>query len=329
MELITIIGIILFVAIYSTDMGMILRGRNQSKVNNVLSSEEDNVLSEDGADDYESDNFNNNDSPEVDEIIQSNYLLMEYLAQEMKVFKKNYRSTPENYSSYNHFSEVTKCSETNGVKVVYPYPLPFGGRAIFKSTYKPASVSSILDGFGISKPSGPVKGFKGSEWDFPHILNVCKNSFVDIAEHIRATLISESKFDYKQTVETVRFFVNHIPYGIPKFNTSTSVFHELALAPEIMVLSYGDCDSKSVLMAGVLKELIDSENIILVRCMSIDPSKPGKRFPHKMVGISGMGYKKAQRLTHNSKEYHLIETTIPYPGDYNFNVTECEIFELG
>jgi hypothetical protein len=147
-----------------------------------------------------------------------------------------------------------------------------------------------------------------------------------IAEHIRETLKGISKSNYVNTIETVRSFVSHIPYGIPDFDavdlpmgTGNSprkrfIYGECALMPEILVLCYGDCDSKSLLMAGILSELIGSQNLALIRCMASDTSNPGGFGPHMMVGVAGLPYKNTTRVSFGSTEYHLIETTAPSPS---------------
>jgi hypothetical protein len=324
LETIALLVFAILVAFYATDTGLLLAGQNGSGQKG-----QSNVTTSTSGNDEKKGSL-----PIVDKQIQGNCLHMEYLASGMTIFQKNYRSTPKSFISFGHFTELTKNEENGSVHLSYTYSLPFKGqKATFKQTFSISETSRILDGYGLDREKSHTPGFRLNsqnpptlDFDYPHIVNLLADSSKAIARHIQDTLKAISKTDYIHTVETVRFFVNHLPYGIPDFSVvdlppgpeakilKRFDFAELALTPEILVLSYGDCDSKSILMAGVLAELIGKQNIALVACLAADPSNPSGFNPHLMVGVAGLPYKKTTRISDGNTEYHLIETTVPYPN---------------
>ncbi len=313
MELIAIAVLTVLLAFYATDAGLMLAGQTGKGGGGHETTADD----------------GDGQIPHVDPAINNNYTLMEHLAQHMKVFEKNYRTTPDNYIAHNYFVEAKQKPNSQEVEVNFTYPLPFGKKmATFTAAFEPVSTSGVLDKFGFASNGTVIKGFLGGDWDYPYILEVTWSSCIRVAEHVREILKSESKYDYHTTVETVRHFMNHIPYAVPKFDSSVSKFHELALAPEVLVLSYGDCDSKSVFMAGVLAELIGKENVVLIGCDCVDPSSPGKPQPHMMVGIAGLNYKRSISVQHSGKTYHLVESTSPHPADTRFDAENIKVYPL-
>jgi hypothetical protein len=70
-----------------------------------------------------------------------------------------------------------------------------------------------------------------------------------------------------------------------------------------LAISYSDCDSKSVLFAGILHHLISEQNIILVGCTIEEGG-------HMIAGVAGI-YFTGQYFPHQGKDYLLIETTTP------------------
>lgn len=287
--------------------------------------------------------------PAVHEKIREHCLHMEYLASGMTVFQKNYRSTPQNFFSFGHFTELTKNEANGSVNLSYTYALPFKGqKATFNQTFFVAETSQLLDGYGIDRVQSHTPGFRLNsqkpdtlDFDYPHIINLLTDSSKAIARHIQDTLKAISKTDFIHMVETVRFFVNHLPYGIPDFSAvelppgpdakipKRFDFAEVALTPEILVLSYGDCDSKSILMAGVLGELIGKQNVALVSCMLADCSRPGSFIFHMMVGVAGLPYKKTTMVSDGEKNYHLIESTAPYlNANIPFEIKDPVLFPL-
>jgi hypothetical protein len=339
LETIALLVFAILIAFYATDTGLLLAGQNGSG----QKGEPHVTTNTTGNDDKKG------SLPIVDKQIQSNCLHMEYLASGMTVFKKNYRSTPKSFISFGHFTELIKNEATSSVNLSYTYALPFKGqKATFNQTFSVGETSRILDGYGIDHVQSHTPGFRlisqnppTLDFDYPHIVHLLADSSKAIARHIQDTLKAISKTDFIHTVETVRFFVNHLPYGVPDFSTvdlppgsdgkisKRFVFGELALMPEILVLSYGDCDSKSILMAGVLAELIGKQHIALVTCMSADPSTPGGFGLHMMVGVAGLPYKNAIKVSDGNTEYHLIESTTPYPNaDVPFVVKDVVVHPL-
>jgi hypothetical protein len=103
-------------------------------------------------------------------------------------------------------------------------------------------------------------------------------------------------------------FVQFIPYGVPDFDDKY-VYFGLALPQESVAISFSDCDSKSTLLAGILKNLIDVENIILVTCMFDGGA-------HMILGISDLPFE-GPSVNYKGKDYFLVETTTPIPLEHH------------
>jgi hypothetical protein len=101
-------------------------------------------------------------------------------------------------------------------------------------------------------------------------------------------------------------FVQFIPYGVPEFDHDQDIYWGLALPHESLAISYSDCDSKSVLFATILVHLIRPENIIMVGCVMKDMGA------HMIAGVAGFNYP-GEYVSHNGKDFLLIETTTPHP----------------
>ena len=329
MELIYLILFTLFTAFYATNIGLSIAGQEgkKNKSGGEVKSQSESQENQNETEEIvpETNQFDN-----LDPTIKDNHNLMEHLSKHMKIFQKNYRKPPVGFNSFNYFVRSKKLNNSEEVEVRYTYPLPFDNKkAEFSAVYEPNTTSVLLDKFGLSSNGIDYKGFKPNGVDYRYLVDICYSSSLRVSEHIKEILVKESRFDYSETIETVRNFINHIPYGIPKFDSVQSKFCEIALPTEILVLSYGDCDSKSVFMAGILSVLIGKEKIVLISCLSHDPSKPdGELTPHMMIGVAGLNYKNSLSVTHENVLYHLVETTFPHPRDTKFEVEQIIIHSI-
>lgn len=86
-----------------------------------------------------------------------------------------------------------------------------------------------------------------------------------VAEYI-VNCLKETNSD--TTIDRVRFtlsMVQDIPYGVPSFDTDEWLYQGVATPPEIMLLGFGDCDSKSFLFASILSFLIPLERLKIIK----------------------------------------------------------------
>src|SRR3989304_5077706 len=90
----------------------------------------------------------------------------------------------------------------------------------------------------------------------------------DYCQNISSKLINvlrENNLDNRHhRIEIAMKFAQDIPYGIPD-NFEKKKFTGGAFSiPEILINGYGDCDSKTMLFAGILSYMISSKDIIFV-----------------------------------------------------------------
>ncbi len=270
--------------------------------------------------------------------IQNNTLLIEHLTQHLQTFRKNYRNGPEKFTEFGY--QVNGSINANGqdVDLSYTYPILSGKSVTFSVCLNPTEVSQVIDGYGGTEDGSILKGIEittnsgqaTAETNYPYVVDLSNQFTAKIAAHIVENLQQLGKDDYVSRVLAAKNFVQHLPYGIPKFEISPYQYIELALPYESFVLSYSDCDSKSVFMAAILKEMIDAENIVLVSCQVSDPNIPGEMGGHMFIGVAGMPFRKSSTAEYNGKTYHFIETTTPHnpDGQAMNDISDLEYYPL-
>jgi hypothetical protein len=272
-------------------------------------------------------------SANVPSSIQNNLLLIEHLTQHLKTFKKNYRNGPENFSEFGYHVKGAMHSNGQDVELSYTYPILNGKNVTFSVCLSPAEVSTVVDAYGAKEDGTVLKGIEintqGAQavvsTQYPYVVDLSNQFASKIAEHIVDHLQTIGKDDYVSRVLAAKNFVQHLNYGVPKFEIPPYQYIELALPYESFVLSYSDCDSKSVFMASILKEMIHAENIVLVTCQMGNPNIPGDMGGHMFIGVAGMPFRKSSTASHNGKTYHFIETTTPHIPD---GTPMTDIFDL-
>jgi len=85
-----------------------------------------------------------------------------------------------------------------------------------------------------------------------------------LAEWVVTTLQSEGIDNRKNRIEMAMSFVQDIPYAIPDKKTGNRYFGGVITPPEVLLRMYGDCDSKAILFAGILSNLIDPSDILFL-----------------------------------------------------------------
>ena len=247
---------------------------------------------------------------------------------------KNYHRGLQNLKNFG-FHVVSKIRDNN-VILEYTFPLLKSHKSTFKISINPNNFSSIVSEFGCHNSCfGPVDdkryqlastnadflqknmnkdgfyfnhfGEKGFGINYDHIIEIS----VDLTSRIASLIVSElkaiNKDDYITRVQAALNFVQCIPYGVPNFDKGDYCYFGFSLPHESLVLNYSDCDSKSILFAGILYHLIDPKNIILVSCVIQEGG-------HMITGIAGLPYG-GQYIDYQDKKYLLIETTSPIPID--------------
>jgi hypothetical protein len=261
---------------------------------------------------------------------EDNLLFIEYLAQ-FSSKQRNYRKSVENYQSFGYFVNG-EIKDGYGM-VTYKFPLIEKKESIFWLKFDPKIFSDTLSKFGVSRSFFSEINSKGyhisgsdetllkeqlnnngfyfnnnGDWglDYKYLLSISAEINTSIARFLANELYKNNLDSYVNRIIAALNFVQFIPYGVPDFDDK-HVYFGLALPQESVAISFSDCDSKSTLLAGILKNLIDVENIILVTCISDGG-------PHMILGISDLPFE-GPSVDYNGKAYLLVETTTPIPLD--------------
>jgi len=243
---------------------------------------------------------------------------------------KNYRTAPGSYASYGYNVEGSILGE----KATFKYTFPFTnkGNVTFQTEISTSEMSGLVSGFGVhSSCFAPVSdgyyalqttdstylhehmnrdGFfyrSNQTYDYGVDYNEIIRLSVNLSKEIATFIVQElgSNDSYDNRVMVALNFVQFLPYGQPNFNAGEYSYFGVSMPHESFVISYSDCDSKSVLFCGILQELIEnaSENIIMVYCTMQEEH-------HMIVGVHGLNFPGRTHI-HNGKPYLLLETTSP------------------
>jgi len=263
---------------------------------------------------------------------EDNLLFIEYLAQ-FSSKQRNYRKSVENYQSFGYFVNG-EIKDGYGM-VTYKFPLIEKKESIFWLKFDPKIFSDTLSKFGVSRSFFSEINSKGyrilgsdetllkeqlnnngfyfnnnGDWglDYKYLLSISTEINTSIARFLANELYKNNLDSYVNRIIAALNFVQFIPYGVPDFDDKY-VYFGLALPQESVAISFSDCDSKSTLLAGILKNLIDVENIILVTCMSDGGA-------HMILGISDLPFE-GPSVNYKGKDYFLVETTTPIPLEHH------------
>ena len=258
-----------------------------------------------------------------------NLSVIEHLTQ-FATKQKNYRRTPRNFSSFGYAVHGRIVEED--VFLEYKFPLIGSKESQFTIKLNAKTTSSTVSQFGcktscFARESESTYKLQSSNHDFLaknmncdgfYFFGFEKNEYginyneviglsdeinYSVARFIEAELQKLGKDTYENRVRAALHFVQFIPYGVPDFDEGEDTYFGLALPHESLAISYSDCDSKSTMFAGILHHLISEQNIILVDCIIEGQG-------HMITGVAGV-YFPGQYVTHQGKDFLLIETTTP------------------
>lgn len=237
-------------------------------------------------------NYKKNKKFDFDE--ESSNSLIEFLTQH-KTVEKNYSNSPEQFTPHGYWR--VKGEITGDVAVLnYTFPLINKIEHEFVTTLEPEVVSSVVSKFVHDGPSFP---------DYKKVVLQSQELGAEIADSILKVLELKNSDTYYNRVQATLNFVQYIPYGIPNFDQGNYRYGELSIPYESLILSYADCDSKSVLFASILMNMIDKKNIVLIVCnMSGNTG-------HMVVGVSGLNSGGGEEVEYNNKNFLVLETTRP------------------
>ncbi len=242
---------------------------------------------------------------------------------------KNYRNTPKGYATFGCMVQ----GSMNNELATFEYKFPFidNRNVTFKSEIHAKNMSSTVSGFGahnsyfatvndygrlqstdhsfllqnMNKDGFFYRSPKSYDYgvNYNEIIAQSKDLTLEIARFIKNEL--SDNYTYENCIAAALNFVQYIPYGQPEFDAGEYTYFGVSIPHESFVISYCDCDSKSVLLCGILQHLLEfpEDNLIMVYCTM-------EKEHHMIVGVHGLNYP-GQRHIHNGREYLLLETTVP------------------
>ena len=220
--------------------------------------------------------------------------LIEFLTQH-KTVSKNYSNLPQQFISHGKWNVY---GEINGdvANLNYTFPLIYKEEHEYVTTLHPNDVSNV------------VSKFVHSGAGFPNHKDIVLQSQElgkEISDSILKALKLKNNDTYFNRIQAALNFVQYIPYGIPNFDTNTHNYGGVSLPHESIILSYSDCDSKSMLFSSIIMNLISKENIVMIICNL--SSKEG----HMVVGVSGLDHNNGFEVQYGDKSFLVLETTVP------------------
>jgi hypothetical protein len=262
---------------------------------------------------------------------------------------KNYRYPANEYASFGY--------GINGIitadKASFSYEFPFidHRNVTFKSEITTSQMSDVVSHFGAhsscyAKVDASHFALQTSDEDFLN-RNMNKDGFFfrsferyeygvdynqiiadskELSSQIGAFIIEQlgSNDSYDNRVLAALNFVQYIPYGQPHFDAGEYTYFGVSVPHESFVISYSDCDSKSVMLCGILQELIvDAHlNLIMVYCTVGEEH-------HMIVGVHGLRIE-GKTHEHNGRSYLLLETTTPLSvaEQQQINFENIHVFNL-
>jgi hypothetical protein len=122
-----------------------------------------------------------------------------------------------------------------------------------------------------------------------------------IAGGILNLLMNEGDNNRLNRIEMAIKFVQDIPYGVPEIKDSTWEVYGIYPPPEVLIRMFGDCDSKAILLAGILTYLINDTDILFLF----------QGHNHALVAIKGTPTAKQKYIEIDKDKYIISDVTGP------------------
>jgi hypothetical protein len=146
------------------------------------------------------------------------------------------------------------------------------------------------------------------EIDLSAVTNFYADEFAKpIADFIIESLRQRGMDTRTDRIKMAMAFTQDIPYGVPDFDEDGVFRSGLSPAPLILLSGFGDCDSKATLFAGILRYLINPEDIVFLHQVN-------ER--HVLTAIRDRDTARRSTLTYEGQSYVVAETAGPGRADY-------------
>lgn len=144
--------------------------------------------------------------------------------------------------------------------------------------------------------------------DLSAVTNFYADEFAKpIADFIVESLRQRGMDTRTDRIKMAMAFTQDIPYGVPDFDADGVFRSGLSPAPLILLSGFGDCDSKATLFAGILRYLINPEDIVFLHQVNE---------PHVLTAIRDRNTAGRTTLTYEGQAYVVAETAGPGRADY-------------
>ncbi|HAW02569.1 MAG: hypothetical protein ACJ0BN_15990 [Limisphaerales bacterium] len=150
----------------------------------------------------------------------------------------------------------------------------------------------------------------GSQYrpDYRWMIRQSRKPIQHVSQMLKQSFEKKSGKSGSDLIAYITNFVQNLDYRIPQSPREWPWKPQLQIVNcgvnmplETLYNGWGDCDSKSVLLATLLGNLGNINTVFL----------EGNR--HAFIGIAGMPGRNEHFVTHRNIKYRLIETTTPYP----------------
>ena len=144
---------------------------------------------------------------------------------------------------------------------------------------------------------------------YPWLVDESHSELRDLARALEGATLAQRGWSSRELMEVVASFVQSLRYAIPYEYRATRSGREIynfgiATPLEVLVNKWGDCDSKSLLFASIMRNF-RSERILLY--MGMD---------HAFVAFRGVPRPGDKYVTRAGVRYIFVELTSPYPLGY-------------
>jgi hypothetical protein len=142
--------------------------------------------------------------------------------------------------------------------------------------------------------------------DYDWVVNHSANSIYSVAKTIRSAARKKSYRSTRDLIGAFASFVQNLEYRVPPNSRTTDEGEEILTAGAMMPLEtllkgWGDCDSKSMLFAALVKSI----NLVDVCFIVMDE--------HLFVGVKITPSQDDQTIRYKNKEWVLLELTDAWP----------------
>lgn len=128
-----------------------------------------------------------------------------------------------------------------------------------------------------------------------------------IAEFIVESLRQRGIDNRTNRIKMAMAFTQDLPYGVPDFDADGVFRGGLSPAPLILLSGFGDCDSKATLFAGILRYIINPEDIIFLHQVNE---------AHLLTAIREHNAAGRTTITYEGHTYVVAETAGPGRAEY-------------